>query len=71
MNKFHFLYLESSMKNSEPQSWSWRFQWSQLTSNIQNQLKKLTEIYGRDLKYGKSIPPKDMIMKDDSSFFHK
>jgi hypothetical protein len=34
-------------------------------------LKRLTKIYGRDLLYGKSIPPKDMIMKDDSSFFHK
>jgi len=52
-------------------NWSWTFQWSQLTSNIKNQLKRYTQIYGRDLIYGKAIPPKDMIMKDDSSFFQK
>jgi hypothetical protein len=58
------------MEINEPQNWSWRFQWSQLTSNIKNQLEKLTQIYGRHLIYGKSIPPKDMIMNNDSSFFN-
>ncbi|UJR17733.1 hypothetical protein I4U23_004631 [Adineta vaga] len=62
---------ESSMEKSEPQNWSWRFQWSQLTSNIRSELTRLTQIYGRNLLYGKSIPPKDMIMKDDTSFLHK
>lgn len=59
------------MEDDKAQNWSWRFQWSQLTSNIKNELKRLTQIYGRDLLYGKSIPPKNMIMKDDNSFFHK
>lgn len=61
---FHLFYLESDLECDGPQNWSWRFQWSQLTSDIKNRFKKLTEIYGRDLKYGKSIPPDDMIMKD-------
>jgi len=58
-------------ENIEPQNWSWRFKWSQLTLDIRNQLKKLTQIYGRDLKYGKSIPPENMIMQGDYSFFHR
>ena len=57
------------MENSNPQNWSWRFQWSQLTLPIQTELKRLTQIYGRDLLYRKAIPPKDIIMKNDSSFF--
>ena len=60
---------DSSMEESGPQNWSWRFKWSQLTSNIREELKELTEMYGRNLLYGKAIPPKDMIMQDDSSFF--
>ncbi|CAF5157128.1 unnamed protein product, partial [Rotaria sp. Silwood1] len=48
------------MDHNGPQNWSWRFQWSQLTSDIRTRLKTLTQMYGRDLKYGKSIPPDDM-----------
>lgn len=59
------------MESCQPQNWSWRFQWPQITSEIRNQLIKLTEMYGRDLKYGKSIPPEDMIMPSDTSFFSK
>lgn len=59
------------MENSQPQNWSWHFQWSQLTSNIENELKRLTQTYGRDLMYGKAVPPKDMIVKDDSSIFRE
>ncbi|CAF3977244.1 unnamed protein product, partial [Rotaria sp. Silwood1] len=54
----------SDMDHNGPQNWSWRFQWSQLTSDIRTRLKTLTQMYGRDLKYGKSIPPDDMVMKD-------
>ncbi|CAF1254028.1 unnamed protein product [Rotaria sordida] len=54
----------ADMDHNGPQNWSWRFQWSQLTSDIRTRLKKLTQMYGRDLKYGKSIPPDDMVMKD-------
>ncbi|CAF1616756.1 unnamed protein product [Adineta ricciae] len=62
---------DSSMEENGPQNWSWRFKWSQLTSNIREELKELTEMYGRNLLYGKAIPPKDMIMQGDSSFFLK
>ena len=54
------------MEHDGPQNWSWRFKWSDLTSDIRMRLKRLTQMYGRDLKHGKSIPPGDMIMKDDS-----
>lgn len=59
-------FLETDLEHDGPQNWSWRFQWSQLTSDIRNRLKRLTQIYGRDMKYGKAIPPEDMIMKDNS-----
>ncbi|CAF0900499.1 unnamed protein product [Adineta steineri] len=62
---------ECSLEKDGRQNWSWRFQWSQLTSDRKNELKRLTIQYGRDLIYGKSIPPKDMIMKNDQSFFNK
>ncbi|CAF1030428.1 unnamed protein product [Rotaria sordida] len=54
----------ADMDHNGPQNWSWRFQWSQLTSDIRTRLKTFTQMYGRDLKYGKSIPPEDMIMED-------
>ena len=59
------------MEKDLPQNWSWRFKSSQLTSQIQQQLKRLTILYGRHLTYGKAIPPKDMIKINDSSFFSK
>ncbi|CAF4346299.1 unnamed protein product [Rotaria sordida] len=58
--------IASDIEHNGLQNWSWRFEWSQLTSDIRMRLKKLTQMYGRDLKYGKSIPPEDMVMKDDS-----
>ncbi|CAF1201455.1 unnamed protein product [Adineta steineri] len=58
--------IPSDIEHDGPQNWSWRFQWSDLTTDIRNRLTRLTQMYGRDLKYGKSIPPNDMIMKDES-----
>ncbi|CAF3187358.1 unnamed protein product [Rotaria sp. Silwood2] len=54
----------SDMDHDGPQNWSWRFQWSQLTSDIRKRLKTFTQMYGRDLKHGKCVPPEDMVMKD-------
>ncbi|CAF4379542.1 unnamed protein product, partial [Rotaria sp. Silwood2] len=58
----------SDVEHNGPQNWSWRFEWSQLTSDTRIRLKKLTQMYGRDLKYGKSIPSEDMAMKNDSRY---
>ncbi|CAF1480982.1 unnamed protein product [Rotaria sp. Silwood1] len=56
----------SDVEYDGPQNWSWRFEWSQLTSDIRMRLKRLTHMYGRDVKYDKAIPSEDMPMKNDA-----
>ncbi|CAF3483830.1 unnamed protein product, partial [Rotaria sp. Silwood2] len=58
---------ESDIEYDGPQNWSWRFEWSQLTSNIRIRLKELTQMYGRDLTYDKTISSEDMTLKNDST----
>ncbi|CAF4322232.1 unnamed protein product [Rotaria sp. Silwood2] len=57
---------ESNIEYDGPQNWSWRFKWSQLTSDIRIRLKELTQMYGRDLTYDKTISLEDMTIKNDS-----
>ncbi|CAF1043733.1 unnamed protein product, partial [Didymodactylos carnosus] len=49
------------------QNWAWRFKWSELTTDIRKHLKLMTQLYGRDLPFGKAIAPDDMQMKDDDT----
>ncbi|CAF3321892.1 unnamed protein product [Rotaria sp. Silwood2] len=57
---------ESNIEYDGPQNWSWRFKWSQLTSDIRIRLKELTQMYRRDLTYDKTISLEDMTIKNDS-----
>ena len=43
LDMFDF-FIETDLEHDGPQNGSWRCQWSQLTSDIRNRIKRLTQI---------------------------